>query len=305
MYENLLNNLVMSNTTETKIPLGLTEAVELNDAKIISAEKVKDSDGDGDGETWKVNEGRIIYKVEQEYSGNQGDPIQTENFDTLEEAEAELQSLTVPEEWKTSTTEHYALIKKVTQERTVTYSRYGDDWSLDEDRVKWNNEDFEDTGITKSFGTREGDTSDLLHECHFNLVQDISGEYETGGIEVKVQGRPDHSGYTGKYSSLSIWDKDENDLGDIELRISDHSYNPRNNAGKSWDGFISVVIANEDETKERFSGSYNLYFDGDNSYEDIVEQVKERIQEIIDGIDMEERINRQEGRLNPLITINQ
>lgn len=275
------------------IPLALRQIIEDDNIQIVSAEKIKDADDEGDGEQWEVKQRKYVYEVRQDYDGNQGDPIITEEFDTLQEAEENLDSLEAPESWETATTDHYAFIQKVTQKRTAKYELNGSWDNLGNE--KWDYEDSEDLGKVKSFGTREGDTSDLRHQCHFHLSQDVSGEYKIGDNSVRVKGRPSDNGYTAKYSNLFIYDKQENEIGYIELRMSDHSYNPSNNAGKSSDGFISVVIANKDQTKQRFSGSHNLYFDGGNSYEDIVEAVTERIQEIVDGLDIDTSYEMEKG----------
>lgn len=280
----------MSVTTKIKMPEALREKIEDDGIEITGAEKVKDADDEGDGEEWEVEERKYVYEVRQDYDGNQGDPIMREEFDTLEEAKSELDSLEAPESWMTVTTEHYAFIEKVTKKRTAKYEFYSSWDNFDND--KWEHEDSEDTGDMKSFGTREGDTSELIHTCHYNLSNDVSGEYETNGVTVTISGKARKGEYTSKYSSLWIQDKDENDIGRIELRIADHSYNPANRSMLE-DGFISVVIANKDETAGRFSGAHNLYFDGDNEYEEIVEQVKEKIQDILDGLDIKERIQAE------------
>lgn len=267
------------------LPDDLKEHIVDKGIIILSAKKIADADEDGDGEKWLVEEQKIKYAVVQDYEDNGGNPILKESFNTEEEAVQELEKLEAPDEWQNGGSEHYAFIDKDIFQRETVYEKFMGAW--DDDDEKWELKDGMRTNHDKSFGTREDDAEDLEHKAYFNLRDDISGEYETDGVVVKIRGTG-----SGKYGSVWIEDLTGDDIGSIELRISDHSYNPRNNSSVG-DGFISVVIANKDETKDRFRGMYNLYFDGDNSYEDIVDEVKERIQEILDGVDIQERIKKQ------------
>lgn len=76
----------------------------------------------------------------------------------------------------------------------------------------------------------------------------------------------------GKYSSLRIVDKEGDRIDRVQLRIADHTYNPRNNDDAARGGrFISVEIANVNATKGKFRTSYSLQFDGTDTYDDVLE----------------------------------
>jgi len=133
----------------------------------------------------------------------------------------------------------------------------------------------------------EDNSKELLSKVEDNLGDDISDEIEVDGYELKVQGR---SGK--KYSVIDIiYNKDDEDfiIGSIKLRIADHAYNPRNNQIDT--DFISVEIVNENLTAGRFGGIKSLEYDGDSDYDDIVNDVKERVLEIVERWDVEERVN--------------
>jgi len=147
---------------------------------------------------------------------------------------------------------------------------------------------------THDLSGSEDNAKELLSKVEDNLGDDISDEIEVEGYILKVEG---HSGR--KYSSINIiYNKDDEDfeIGSIKLRIADHAYNPRNNQIDS--DFISVEVANENLTAERFHGIKSLQYDGDSDYDDIVSDVAERILEIVERWDIEEKINEntfQEG----------
>lgn len=96
----------------------------------------------------------------------------------------------------------------------------------------------------------------------------------------KEYGRDKYS----SYDSINLGeDKDGNTI-DLQIRIKNHSENPRNKGVyTSADNYLSIVVANKDETAERFHSSTELYFTGDDNLDDIKEQVFNYIQDIIDN----------------------
>ena len=170
-------------------------------------------------------------------------------------------------------------------------------------KVKWldrNNEEVEDDGImnyedwsyknkdsdfvkkyglnslldTKFFNSREKTSDELLNQVYLNLHTDIikSYTYNDVGYTISTPSR-------GKYRHITVYFNDTEKT--IILRISDHSYNPRNNDGMT--DFISVEIANKNETVGRFHGIHGLQFDGDDTYDDVVESVNSKIIDIIES----------------------
>lgn len=260
------------------IPSALKTVIEEEGYEVIQAKQLPCDPGE---ERYEVIEQKTAYELRQDYDGNIGDPISEESYDTLAQAEAELAALNGPETWETATTDHYAYIQKLTLRRKAIYeSLEPGDWE-EAGADRWESVESEDTGILKSFGTREGNAEDLLWKTRNNLPQDVCGAYD---IEGQTLNLTTHG--SGKYNTLWVSDEQENELGDIKLRIADHSYNPRNNQDVDL-GFISVVIANQDETEDRFNGIHNLRYSGSDDYEDIVSAVKERIEEILSDLDID------------------
>ena len=129
----------------------------------------------------------------------------------------------------------------------------------------------------KSFDTRESTADELLNKVYFDIDKDIIKEYEENGVKLKISTQK-----TGKYRSINIENENGDEIGSIKLRIADHSYNPQNNDIDAQSGnFISVEIANKNETEGRFHGKYGIQFTGDSEYNDVIDAVNERIKEII------------------------
>jgi hypothetical protein len=138
------------------------------------------------------------------------------------------------------------------------------------DLIEWG---YESTLDTREFTNNE-DARDLEFKVLTEINDDIIKEYE--GLEIR-------STSNRKYRDIDIYDKDDNLVDNIKLRVSDHSYNPANNDMDAREGkFISVEITNNDPTAHRFHGRYSLKFDSSNTYEEIVDAVNEKIMEIID-----------------------
>lgn len=187
--------------------------------------------------------------------------------------------------------------------------------SYDEDRaeelIEMSEEEFEDTGINviqdlmdeldwrpsdrgsveyievNSIGPINASSDALLELVQSELASLLIDEYETyyGGYKLRLFPKT-----SSKYNTIKVTDESGYwDVGKIQLRIADHSYNPRNNdVDKNLDGFISVVIANQNATEDRFHGEYNRVYEGDADIEDIARDVNEDIMEWIDRWDLED-----------------
>jgi hypothetical protein len=262
----------------TDVPKEVEDLIKDEDSH-VTIEKSKNISSN----QWEVTLKKEEFSVIQEYNDNTGDPIGKYQAESLEDAKRELSGLTSPDEWKSKYSDHFAYIAKVISKAVVVYEKNEEgDWSL-VSSPKWQIIDQEDTGIVKSFGTREMGADYLLTDASLKLREDLNGEYEVNDKVVKVTGKD-----TGKYGSLYLNDKDGNQFGVIEVRIADHSYNPRNRGNE--EGFISVVIANEDETQNKFHGIHDLHFNARDNYIDVVQSVKDKLQEIMEGMDIDEMI---------------
>lgn len=108
--------------------------------------------------------------------------------------------------------------------------------------------------------------------------------------------------FMGKYGELKynkIWIRDEADecfVGEICLRISDHTENITNiDRFGRCDAHISVVIANKDATRKRFwsndlerrGNERELTYNGEHTAEQIIAQVEELIAELTEKIRIE------------------
>jgi len=68
----------------------------------------------------------------------------------------------------------------------------------------------------------------------------------------------------------------------MQIRVKDHSENPANKQRSTADHFLSIVIANKNETRQRFHSSTELYFDGDDTIDYVKDEVFNYIQDIIE-----------------------
>lgn len=129
----------------------------------------------------------------------------------------------------------------------------------------------------KSFKSREAGSRELEGDVYMGIGNDIIKKFEVDGKELHVMrnGR-------GKYTSINVTDSEGNEVGSIGLRIANHAYNPQNNSEEERNGdFISVEIANKNETAGRFGGKLSMQFDDSNSYEEVISAVNKRIEEIV------------------------
>jgi hypothetical protein len=97
-----------------------------------------------------------------------------------------------------------------------------------------------------------------------------------------------------KYNHINIYDNDDNYLGCINLRITDHTENIFNvdRFGNS-DYHISVVISDFDITANRFGminsferkrNEYEFKYDSEYTADNIIEEINEKIEEITNDI---------------------
>jgi DNA repair protein RadC len=131
---------------------------------------------------------------------------------------------------------------------------------------------------SKSFDDREKTANILESDVYSDIHKDLDKKYN--GLNINIPSR-------GKYRTISVENTKGDEVGSIQLRIADHSYNPSNNNDSARSGnFISVEIANKNETAKRFNGKHGLQFNGENTYDEIVGAVNDRIKEIIDSWDI-------------------
>ena len=132
----------------------------------------------------------------------------------------------------------------------------------------------------KDFGKRDDNSRELESTAYNELGRDLETTFKADNGEtytIKYNGK-------GKYSSLSILDKNGDEIDRVQLRISDHTYNPSNNDTAAREGkFISVEIANVNPTKNKFRTAHSLEFDGTDTYETVLEKTKERLNEILES----------------------
>ena len=127
-----------------------------------------------------------------------------------------------------------------------------------------------------SKGDMRNETQDELSEL---FAEEYNGrEYDYEGHIVYLRAK---SAFADKYTDIEVVDKETDEIvGYIECRFADHSYNPSNNYGKEG-AFISVVVNSNDPTKNKFHGKYNLRYSDNPDVNDIMEDLDERIDEIM------------------------
>jgi hypothetical protein len=119
-----------------------------------------------------------------------------------------------------------------------------------------------------------------INEQSDDLLLDVSNHYK------KIYG-------DWKYNTIIVdngkdkYDNDYEEYGCIQLRIADHSENVKNiDKFGSCDYYISVVIANKNKTSgkflasmyERRSNEIELNFDSDNTFDEIISEIEENIE---------------------------
>ncbi|MDD4970800.1 MAG: hypothetical protein PHT07_15340 [Paludibacter sp.] len=89
------------------------------------------------------------------------------------------------------------------------------------------------------------------------------------------------------YSNIILGEDKEGDEKLMQIRVKDHSENPTNKGTfSSADYYLSIVIANRNQTATKFHSSTELYFEGDDETEDVKQQIFDYIQDIIDSSDI-------------------
>lgn len=208
-----------------------------------------------------------VYRTKWSDCDTSSDP-DIDDYDTLEEA---IESCKEPGDYWNKHSDHYYVVQLYLQPME------GDDedgYYEDGDIISYAeviNYDVEDL-YYHHHGSREDDSNELLIEASFNLGSDIEQAFKN----------VEHVGGHSKYTRFDVYNDAGDEVASIKLRIADHTYNPANNVGE--DHFISVEIANKNETLGKYSTNYSIQFNGDNTYDDVFEAVKLRVQEIIDNI---------------------
>ena len=157
---------------------------------------------------------------------------------------------------------------KILESRINKYEFIGDDTLNAEDYIDdlentdyWNliDEDIEDIDSDSVFAINKS-TDEMIDE----IREFIKQEYNIGGR------------YAEKYMRINIYDENEDYINDLQIRIADHSQNPKNNRN---DYTLSFVIANNNPTENKFYPFGEEYYYDDNSD---IEDIKEQIRGIID-----------------------
>ena len=163
---------------------------------------------------------------------------------------------------------------KILESRINKYEFIGDDTLNAEDYIDdlentdyWNliDEDIEyiDSDSVLAINNSTDEMIDKIREF-------IKQEYNIGGR------------YAEKYMSINIYDENEDYINDLQIRIADHSQNPKNNRN---DYTLSFVIANNNPTENKFYPFGEEYYYDDNAdIEDIKEEIKVIIDEKIEYI---------------------
>lgn len=149
---------------------------------------------------------------------------------------------------------------------------------------------------SKTISHVEANAETLLNEVQQNLKNEIIKEHSINDYTLKIEPSTNR-----KYNSINVYVThlnnspidDEVYIGEIELRIANHSYNPKNNSINAKEGnFISVVIAENDKTINKYHGNFNIHFNGNNTLSDVASEVNERIEEIISNWNIDELYNQ-------------
>jgi hypothetical protein len=234
---------------------------------------------------------RLAYKpiyVNNWYYADNTNPI-TETFETIDEALDDLYNAGdyfEVDDYYEPYKEVRFLLKEVWLDEDGNEYEDGDELSYEDfvydnenhTFVKEYGKDDSQLGI-EVFEKPEESASDLEQYVYTNIGEGIEREININGKKYIIE----HSS-AGKYSNIYVQDDQLNRIGNIQLRISNHTYNPsRNTHGNN---FISVEINNRDKGRYK-PGKHQLRFSGDNTFEEVVDAVNERIEEIIEGWNVE------------------
>jgi hypothetical protein len=210
---------------------------------------------------------------------------ETEEFDTLDEA---LDDLSVKGDYD-YVNDYFTPIKLsrlyikevwidangeiVEEGRTEHYS----DWAYDNKENTFVKEFGNDNEIdSKNFSA----TNDFYNEVVYDKYLISDKIIDMNGNTFRVL-RSD----IGKYSNIHILeDKSGNEVGNIKLRVADHTYNPARN--EDGDNFISVEISNREQGRYR-PGKHQLSFGNEDTVEDVRKALLERIEEIVSDWDID------------------
>jgi hypothetical protein len=158
---------------------------------------------------------------------------------------------------------------KMLESRINKYEFIGDDSLNAEDYI----DDLENTDywnlISDDYDIIESDSVFAINKSTDEMIDEIrefiKQEYNIGGR------------YAEKYMTISVDDENGDFIADLIIRTADHSQNVKNNDRTSFN--LSFVIANKNETKNRFIPLGEEYYYDDNSD---IEDIKEEIKGIID-----------------------
>jgi hypothetical protein len=178
---------------------------------------------------------------------------------------------------------------KMLESRINKYEFIGDDSLNAEDYI----DDLENTDywnlISDDYDIIESDSVFAINKSTDEMIDEIrefiKQEYNIGGR------------YAEKYMTISVDDENGDFIADLIIRTADHSQNVKNNDRTSFN--LSFVIANKNETKNRFIPLGEEYYYDDNSdIEDIKEEIKVIIDEKIEYIKENGKKYEDGGELN-------
>ncbi|GIV35435.1 MAG: hypothetical protein KatS3mg031_2970 [Chitinophagales bacterium] len=137
----------------------------------------------------------------------------------------------------------------------------------------------------------------LVEEGEWEVVEHRHLQHvnaESDKILSEVQRHFAHKYGNYKYNDITVFDQHDNVIGNIQLRISDHTENILNNDRYvTADYYISVVIADLDETSSRFgiqnaferrSNEYSLYYNSERDADEIIDEIEGLISRLIDKL---------------------
>lgn len=129
--------------------------------------------------------------------------------------------------------------------------------------------------LTKFFNSPEHSAENLEMDVYWGINKAIEGERNVFGVECRLKVNKSE-----KYRDIEVSDKKDNHITKIRLRIADHTYNP--SRASEDENFISIEIHNRPKGRYK-EGLKALSFNGEDSFENVVDAVNERINDIIEG----------------------
>jgi hypothetical protein len=232
---------------------------------------------------WRLVIKKNEWEVVEDYIGNTGDPFESSTFDNYKEAKEEFDSLEEPSSWESRYSEHYAELRKYSYLKEVIFEKDGEQWDL-QNETSFEKEENEDYLLEhKSLGKREETAEGLMYA----IQKHLNAYY----------GRRKES-----YAEIRVRDNNNIEIGSIQVRVKDHTENPKNI--KSWyDYHLSIVVANIDETKNRFHTRYSdtnrqLIFSGDDEESGVLKEIDDALLEaakvVIENYDGNEQLDTSE-----------